>query len=69
MARIYIGEKLIRKVIFVEPEDWKVLEQIAKEENLSVAQCLRIEIAKIAKYKRIKNQAKPVLEQPGEAQN
>lgn len=68
MARTYTGEKLIRKVIFVEPEDWKILEQIAIEENLSLAQCLRKEIAKITKYRRTKNQAKPVLEQPGEAQ-
>lgn len=64
MARIYIGEKLIRKVIFFEPEDLKKIEEISKQKNQTIGQYFRFLTSRVVKYEedKIKIKAKPVLE-------
>ena len=64
MARTYIGEKLVRKVVYVELEDWETLQEFAKEQNISSAIYLREMMARLTKYKKAKIQAKHIPEQP-----
>lgn len=69
MAIIKTGEKLVKRTFYTELEDWQKIGGMAKRRNQTTGQYLRVLLARIVKFEEEKIRAKPVLEQPGEAQN
>ena len=69
MAIIKSGEKLVKRTFYTELEDWKKIGEMAKQRNQTTGPYLRVLLARIVKFEEEKIRAKPVLEQPGEAQN